>query len=130
MAGTAARAGAPHQVVTALSLAQGRPAVAPPGRWPSSAPRWACSGCWPPRCSPPAPTASSTPRRLYGWGWDANIAGAEVTDLDEGAIDQDTVLADDRFAAVGEAWFQVEGTADDVPTRAIVMDSLRASSRR
>lgn len=55
----------------------------------------------------------STPS-LYGWGWDANIAGADLSDLGPDAS-PDAVLEDPDVRAAAEISMQVHATIDGHP---------------
>lgn len=62
---------------------------------------------------------------LYGWGWDANLAGADLSHLPDDAVDVDRVLADDDLTAVAEVLFQVPARVDGEPTHLQVVDDLK-----
>lgn len=57
----------------------------------------------------------ATTPALYGWGWDANIAGANTSHLDEGVVSLEEVVADDDLAAVAALTQQLSATVDGLP---------------
>lgn len=122
----AAGAGAPPPVVTGLAFASGT------ARANGSPGRAAIAGTVVGVVGVIAATtfAASVDRlvadpALYGWGWDANIEGADVSGLPEGAVDDDELLADEDLEAVAEVVFQVEMTFDGNPDPTIVATDLK-----
>lgn len=57
---------------------------------------------------------------LYGWGWDGNVAGADLSDLEDEARAAvgERLLADPDLAAVGSGVFQLALRVDEEPTLA------------
>lgn len=53
--------------------------------------------------------------RLFGWGWDANIEGADLSDLPDGADDRPALLADPDVTGVAEVIYQLALTIDGSP---------------
>ena len=62
---------------------------------------------------------------LYGWGWDANLAGADLSNLDEGRIALDEILADPDLDGVARLTFQIEATVDGTPVYAATLEALK-----
>lgn len=67
----------------------------------------------------------ATTPALYGWGWDANIAGANTSNLDDGVLAAEDVVADDDLAAVATVTQQLSATVDGVPWPAMTTDDLK-----
>ena len=74
--------------------------------------------------------AASTDRlvashELYGWGWDANVAGANTSHLDDDALDIDTLVEDDDLTTVAILTQQMPLTLDSHPTQAMAAEDLK-----
>lgn len=52
---------------------------------------------------------------LYGWGWDANLEGADLSQLDERGVDLPKILADPDLAVVARYTYQLQATLDGAP---------------
>ena len=115
MVGTATSAGAPPAVVTGLTMALGS------WRRGRSAAGAAITGTAVGVLGVLAALvfATSIDRlvdtpSLYGWGWDANIAGADITDLDPDT--SSAALVDDPdISVIAEIEMQLEATIDGSP---------------
>lgn len=126
LARSAATVGAPAPVVMGLTMA------AAPRSPSTSAARAALAGTAVAVAGLIAAVfvASSTQRlvdtpRLYGWGWDANLAGADLSDLSEAAVDERSVLSDPDIVGVAEAVFDLEVTVDGNPAFATVLEDRK-----
>jgi hypothetical protein len=62
---------------------------------------------------------------LYGWGWDANVAGSDLSDLSEETFGVAAMLDDDDVAAVAEAEFNIAAFVDGRPAYAMALDDRR-----
>ena len=58
--------------------------------------------------------------RLYGWGSDAQITGADGSQVSDGAVDERALLADADLAAVAEAVHAFQVQIDRTPIQVIV----------
>ncbi len=126
LAGAAAESGAPPSVVTGLSLAVSRRSSN------AAASRAAVGGAAIGVLGLVAAIifATSVDRlvespRLYGWGWDANIAGADTSHVPEGATDERSLVMDPDIEAVAEAIFSLEISLDGAPEFATALDDRK-----
>lgn len=62
---------------------------------------------------------------VYGWGWDAALAGADGDQVSDGMVDERALIADESFAAVAEFVHDLEVTVDGAPARTAVLEDRR-----
>ena len=119
----AADSGAPSNAVTGLSLASGTPGA--PGRAAMAGTALGVLGVVAALVFSASLDHLTASPRLYGWGWDANIAGADISHVPAGAVDQRALLDDPDLAAVAEVVFQVGIYLDGTPDSGIVAHDVK-----
>lgn len=62
---------------------------------------------------------------VYGWGWDAALAGADGDQVSDGMVDERALIADESFTAVAELVHDLEVTVGGAPARAAVLEDRR-----
>ncbi len=62
---------------------------------------------------------------LYGWGWDANLAGADLSQLDERGVDLPKILADPDLSVVARYTYQLPATLDGSPELVSLTEDLK-----
>ncbi|MGH9083976.1 MAG: FtsX-like permease family protein [Acidimicrobiales bacterium] len=123
----AADSGAPSSLVTGLSLASGTPGA--PARAAMTGTALGVLGVVAALVfSASLDHLAATPR-LYGWGWDANIAGADLSHVPDGAVDERALLDDPDLAAVADVSFQVAIHLDGIPDSGIVAHDVKGHVR-
>lgn len=121
--------GAPPPAVTGLTLASGTPGR--PGRIAVAGTLLSVLGVLATLVFSASVDRLANDPKLYGWGWDADIEGGDLTDLgEENAVVLGPVLEDDpdvRASALLFTRFKV--TLDDVPLYATALDRSDAALR-
>jgi hypothetical protein len=131
VAATAARLGASPSIVGGLQLAlnSGRGPRRTPVRSAASAAAVATAGVVAALVFGASLQHTITTPRLYGWGWDATLTGAEGSQLRDGSVETSSLVDDPAFSAVAEVVFDLEVTLDGKLDRAIAIGDLRGETR-
>jgi hypothetical protein len=109
----AARSGAPTPIVSGLTLTSGTPGA--PSRAAVGGVLLGVVGVLATAIFGTSVARLREAPDLYGWGWDAIIEGADLSDLGDRAIDPEQLLADDDLTSVGMVTTQLPVTLDGVP---------------
>lgn len=109
----AARSGAPTPVVSGLTLTSGTPGS--PGRAAVGGVLLGVTGVLATVIFGASVARLREAPDLYGWGWDAVIEGADLSDLRDQPIDVQAILADDDVTAAGMVMTQLAVTIDGIP---------------
>ena len=109
----AARSGSPTPVVSGLTLTSGTPGS--PGRAAIGGVLLGVVGVLATAIFGASVARLRDAPHLYGWGWDAIIEGADLSDLGEQPFDTRALLADDDLVGVGMVTTQLPVTLDGVP---------------
>ena len=126
---TLADIGAPPAVVTGLSLAAGTPGR--PGRIALVGTLLSVLGVLATLVFSASVDRLAGDPALYGWGWDAVIEGADLTDIGQEGVDAigPALDEDPDVQAAAALYSQVPVTVDDVPLYATVVDEQDAALR-
>lgn len=108
----AAGAGLPSQLVSGLSLAVGTPGS--PARAAVAGTAVGVLGVLAALVFGASIERLQNDHRLYGWGWDAAIEGADLSDLGDRPISEE-LLTDNDLLAVGAVTTQLAVTIDGLP---------------
>ncbi len=109
----AARSGAPTPVVSGVMLTSGTPGA--PGRAAVGGVLLGVVGVLATVIFAASVARLRAAPDLYGWGWDAIIEGADLSDLGDQPFDARALIADDDVTDVGMVTTQLAVTLDGVP---------------
>jgi hypothetical protein len=124
---TAARSGAPTPVVSGLSFTSGTPGA--PGRAAVGGVLLGVLGVVATVVFGASVARLQAAPHLYGWGWDAIIEGADLSDLGDEPFDTRELVADPDLTAVGTVITQLSVTIDGVPEFATATRDVKGHLR-